>query len=39
MSGIATPAFFPVPVPPTVLLMGSGLVGLALLRRKWSLKK
>jgi hypothetical protein len=39
MSGVAAPAFYPVPVPSTILLMGSGLVGLALLRRKWSLKK
>jgi len=28
-----------VPLPPTALLLGSGLVGLVLLRRKWSLKK
>jgi hypothetical protein len=27
------------PVPPTVLLLGSGLLGLGLLRGKWSLKK
>jgi hypothetical protein len=27
------------PLPSTILLMGSGLAGLALLRRKWSLKK
>jgi malonyl CoA-acyl carrier protein transacylase len=28
-----------VPLPPTAMLLGSGLVGLALLRRRWSLKK
>lgn len=28
-----------VPLPSTVLLLGSGLVGLALLRRRWNLKK
>ena len=28
----------PVPLPPSALLLGSGLLGLALLRRKWSLK-
>lgn len=28
----------PVPLPPSALLLGSGLLGLCLLRRKWSLK-
>jgi len=38
MSGIPS-SFTPVPVPPTVLLLGTGLVGLGFLRRKRSLEK
>ncbi len=35
----AGPVVAQTPVPPTVLLLGSGLAGLGFLRRKWSLKK
>jgi hypothetical protein len=35
----SVPIYSSVPLPPTVMLLGSGLIGLGLLRRNWSLKK